>query len=182
MVPGPESKFAGFRQIPPEYFDCEQTPLEPYWPDYGSPMEKGTQRNLSEIPVTVGFKRKNYRFMRSVYNTISHPSLYHLHLVAIFWHTHLLRKLYLCPEVTASDDMRLLVKSALANEQPVIHMYFHSSSLVDGATGFMEQENAYDVICSNIENIVEYIKSVANIRFCTISEASVLLKNRDLSL
>jgi peptidoglycan/xylan/chitin deacetylase (PgdA/CDA1 family) len=133
------SMFPFFRN---EYFDCEQTPLEPYWPDYDNPMEKGAQRNLIEIPVTVGFNRKNYRFMRSVYNTISHPSLYHLHLVAIFWHTHLLRKLYLCPEVTPNDDMRLLVNSALANEQPVIHMYFHSSSLVDGATGFFFNNNS----------------------------------------
>ena len=98
------------------------------------------------------------------------------------WHTRLLRKLYLSPEVTAADDMHTLVDFVLANRLPVIHMYFHSSSLVDGVTGFMDQENAFDVICENIRSVVEYTRSRANTRFCTISEAAALLKHRDLSL
>jgi hypothetical protein len=165
-----------------QYFDCDKTPLEPYWPDFDDPMSKGSQRNLIEIPVTVGFNRPNHRLMRSVYNTITHPYLHHLHLVGILWHTHLLRKLYLSPEVTSSDDMHRLVDFVLTNELPVIHMYFHSSSLVDGVTGFMEQENAFDVICNNISSVVDYAQSQANTHFCTISEAAALLKHRHRSL
>ena len=66
----------------------------------------------------------------------------------------------------------------LDNNHPVIHMYFHSSSLIDGVTGFMKQNNAFDVICNNIEQVVEYTHSKTNIKFCTISEAAVLIKNR----
>lgn len=163
-----------------EFFDCEQTILTPYWPNFTEPMNSGAQRSLLEIPVTVGFNWKHHHLMRRLYNIISHPALYHLHLVTLFWHTHLLRKLYLSPEVTSGKDMRPLVNFALDNQHPVIHMYFHSSSLIDGATGFMKQDNAYDVICNNIRQVVEQIQERANIRFCTISEAAVLLKHRNI--
>jgi hypothetical protein len=161
-----------------EYFDCEQTTLTPYWPDFSEPTNGGAQRNLLEIPVTVGFNWKHHHFMRRLYNIISHHALYHLHLVSFFWHTHLLRKLYLSPEVTSGKDMRPLVNFALDNQHPVIHMYLHSSSLIDGATGFMKQKNAFDLICNNIRQVVEQIQERANIRFCTISEAAVLLRHR----
>ena len=161
-----------------EYFNCEQTEQIPYWPDYENPMTKGSQRNLMEIPVTVGFNRNNISTALKIYNAISYPLLRHLHLTAIFWHTHLLRKLYLSPEVTSAKDMQPLIDFTLDNNYPVIHMYFHSSSLIDGVTGFMKHKNAFDVICNNIEQVVEYAHSKTNIKFCTISEAAVLIKNR----
>ena len=161
-----------------EYFDCEKTILMPYWPEYESPMYEGSQRNMIEIPVTVGFNRKNFSTMLKIYNAISHPRLRYLHLTAIFWHTHLLRKLYLSPEVMSGEDMQPLIDFAVANNHPVIHMYLHSSSLIDGATGFMKQNNAFEIISNNIQQVVEYTRTKTNIKFCTISEAAVLLKNR----
>jgi hypothetical protein len=162
-----------------EYFDCEQTSLIPYWPDYGKPMVKGSQRNIIEIPVTVGFNRKHFPTMLKIYNAISHPLLRHLRLTGIFWHTRLLRKLYLSPEVTSGKDMKPLIDFALNNHHPVIHMYFHSSSLIDGTTGFMQGENTYDIICSNIKKVIDYTEQKANIKFCTISEAASILKQRE---
>ena len=161
-----------------KYFNYEQTTRIPYWPDYDKPMVKGSQRNMIEIPVTVGFNRKNFSAMLKIYNTISHPLLHHLHLTAIFWHTRLLRKLYLSPEVESGKDMLPLIDAALDNNHPVIHMYLHSSSLIDGTTGFMKPKNAFDIICNNIQQVVEHTHLKTNIKFCTISEAAVLLKNR----
>ena len=161
-----------------KYFNCEQTTLTPYWPDYNKPVLKDSQRNMIEIPVTVGFNRKDFSTMLKIYNAIEHSLLRHLHLTAIFWHTRLLRKLHLSPELTSGKDMQPLIDSALNNNHPVIHMYLHSSSLIDGATGFMKQKNSFDIICNNIQQIVEYTHLKTNIKFCTISEAAVLLKNR----
>jgi hypothetical protein len=163
-----------------DFFDCENTILTPYWPDYDNPVNRGTQRTLMEIPVTVGFNHKNYKFMHKVYNLIAQPSLYHFRLVALFWHTQLLRKLYLSPEMTSGRQMRPLINSVLNNDFPIIHMYFHSSSLIDGATGFMPHKNAFDVICNNIRYIIEYAQKRANLHFCTMSEAAVLLKHQSL--
>lgn len=161
-----------------DYFTCEHTTLVPYWPEYENPMYPGSQRNIIEIPVTAGFNHKKFSAMLKIYNAITHPRLHHLRLTALFWHTHLLRKLYLCPEVTSGKDMQPLIDSALDNDHPVLHMYLHSSSLIDGATGFMDQKNAFDVICNNIQHVIEYTRSKTNIKFCTSSEAAVLIKNR----
>jgi hypothetical protein len=161
-----------------EYFDCEHTPLTPYWPDYRDPMTKGSQRNIREIPVTAGFNHKHFSLMQRISKAISHPIIRPLRLTGIFWHSHLLRKLYLSPEVTSAQDMQVLIDSALDNEAPVIHMYLHSSSLISGATGYMKQKYSLNVICKSIEQVVEHIRFRSNIQFCTISEAATLLRNR----
>jgi hypothetical protein len=164
-----------------EFFSCENARLEPYWPDYSDPIQSGRQRNIIEFPVTVGFNRKYYQTMLKIYNVLSSPWLKPLHLIGILWQTRLLRKLYLSPEVTSGEDMKPLVDFAIDNHHPVIHMYMHSSSLIDDATGFMEGKNTFDTICSNITQIIEYAHRKSNIKFCTISEAATILQNRSSS-
>ena len=102
-----------------------------------------------------------------------------VHLTGIFWHTRLLRKLYLSPEATSGKDMLPLIDFALNNHHPVIHMYLHSSSLVDSKTGFMKDNNALEVICRNIKQVIRYTETKANIKYCTISEAATILQHRD---
>ena len=162
-----------------KYFNNENVSLEPYWPDYNDPLVSGPQRNIVEIPVTVGFNHANYSLMLKVYNVVSAPIFNLLRLVGILWHTRLLRKLYLSPEATSGKDMKPLIDSALKNGQPVIHMYFHSSSLIDDSTGLMKGNNTYQTICDNIQEAVEYLNHKANVKFCTISEAACLLKQRN---
>jgi len=162
-----------------KYFNNEKVKLEPYWPDYNNPSDQGPQRNIVEVPVTVGFNRSNYSAMLKLYNLVSLPIFYPLRLVGILWHTRILRKLYLSPESTSGNDMKPLIHSSLKNQNPVIHMYLHSSSLIDGPTGFTEQQNSFDIICDNIRQAIDYTSKIANIKFCTISEAASILKLRE---
>ena len=161
-----------------EYFDCEYTSLVPYWPKYDEPMTKGSQRNILEIPVTAGFNRNNFGLMQSISKAIGHPGLRPLRLTGLFWHCRILRKLYLSPELASADDMKVLIETALENELPVIHMYLHSSSLIDGTKSYINQKDSFNVICKRIEQVVEHIYFRSNVRFCTISEAAALLRER----
>lgn len=161
-----------------DYFDCERTPLAPYWPDFSQPMEAGKQRDILELPVTVGFNRGNGAIPRGVYNTVSKPALDQLRLVGALWHTRLLRKLYLSPEVMPGDEMRPLVDLVLSQRQPVLHMFMHSSSLLDHAAGMMSTANAMEKVMKSIGTLLEYAHSRANVTFCTISEAAVLVNQR----
>lgn len=165
-----------------DYFNNENVKLEPYWPDYSNPSRPGPQRNIVELPVTVGFNRSNYATMLKIYNLVSSPLFSALRLVGILWHTHLLRKLYLSPESTTGNEMKPLIRSSLHNDNPVIHMYLHSSSLIDRAREFKHQQYTYDMICENIKQAVAYTRQKANIRFCTISEAATILKQRENSI
>jgi hypothetical protein len=162
-----------------KYFNNEMVKLVPYWPDYNNPIDQGPQRNIVELPVTVGFNRSNYSTMLKLYNVVSLPIFNTLRLVGILWHTRILRKLYLSPESTSGNDMKTLINSSLKNRNPVIHMYLHSSSLIDGPTGFTHQQNSFDIICDNIKQAIDYTCQKANIKFCTISEAASILKQRE---
>ena len=161
-----------------EFFDCDHVYPKPFWPKLDDPHHGGTQRDLLEIPVTVGFNRKNFNLMDKIHNALQNPVLLPLRLTGLLWKTRLMRKLYLSPEVISGHEMTPLVDMAVANRLPLLHMYFHSSSLIEGTTGFMKSENAITQICDNIKLLVDYAKSRANIQFCTISEAACLLENR----
>ena len=161
------------------YFNNEKARNVPYWPDYNNPIDQGPQRNIVELPVTVGFNRSSYSTMLNIHNFASLPFFRTMHLVGILWHTRLLRKLYLSPEVTSGNDMKPLIDSSLNNHNHVIHMYLHSSSFIDGATGFKQQKYTYDIICDNIKQAIDYIDNKANIKFCTITEAASILKQRE---
>jgi len=50
---------------------------------------------------------------------------------------------------------------------------------IDGITGVMKNKNSFETICKNIQDVVVYAKGKANLKFCTISEASNLLKFND---
>ncbi|MEM1143524.1 MAG: polysaccharide deacetylase family protein [Pseudomonadota bacterium] len=160
------------------YFDCEATTLQPYWPDFKEPMRPGQQRDVLEFPPTVGFNGTNPSRMLRRYKAVSQPSFERLRLVGLSWHTRFVRKLYLSPEVTSGKDMRPLVDFALATKNPMLHMFLHSSSLIEQGTGLIEGPNAFGTIQRNIAELVAYAQTRANLTFCTLSEAALLVNHR----
>ncbi|MCU7555370.1 polysaccharide deacetylase family protein [Alteromonas sp. ASW11-19] len=161
-----------------DYFDCSDAPLLPYWPDSQTPTVAGAQRAIYEIPVTVGFNRADFSKSNAIYKQLSHPAAKLLRPVGVAWHTRLLRQLYLCPELTTSDDMIALCQRALENDYPVLHMFMHSSSLVDNGNSLVAQKNAFETITTAIRRVVDFVSEQRAVRFCTISEAGHLLKQR----
>lgn len=159
-----------------EFFTCEGAPTFPYWPSLTDPLQPSAQREIMEIPVSAGFNIANFDLGEKVHNTLSSPSLAWTKSIGVLWHSHLLRKIYLSPELTESADMNALIDSCLHNHHPVIHMYLHSSSLIDGATGLLNVDDAFSRICQRIASSLDHLKAKANIRFCTISEAAVILR------
>ena len=161
-----------------DFFTCEGAPNFPYWPDATDALKPGSQRQIMEIPVSAGFNIKNFQFGEKVHNTFASPNLAWTRMIGILWRSNLLRKIYLSPELTNTSNMNALIDKCLENTHPVIHMYLHSSSFIDQATGLLNIENAFDVIMERIELSVRHLKSKANVQFCTISEAAHLLKQQ----
>ncbi|EED33949.1 glycosyl transferase, group 1 [gamma proteobacterium NOR5-3] len=159
-----------------DYFSCEGSPLTPYYPDLDKVLTAGDQRKLMELPVSAGFNRGNFDRAQRIHKALSSAPASWLRAVGLLWHTRLLRKLYLSPELTEANDMNSLVDQCLNNGQPVIHMFLHSSSLVDHVTGLMDTDNAYDVITDRIAQTLKHLSQRAKVTFCTASEAAELLK------
>ena len=161
-----------------EHFSCLDAPLGPYWPDLQDPNIPGQQRSILELPVTVGFNHGDFKYMRKLSALAEHSWLEKCRSVAFLWHTKLLRKTYLSPELSSVTDMQNLMQASLQNDAKVIHMYLHSSSLLDGATGFYEHQNAFASLTNAIKESVQYLQNIANVKFATITEATHLLEMR----
>lgn len=158
-----------------EFFTCEGAPTFPYWPSLTDPLQPSAQREIMEIPVSAGFNIKNQSHGEAIHNFFAAPQISWTKSIGMLWHSGLLKKIYLSPELTDSTNMNLLIDSQLKNNHPVIHMYLHSSSFVDNATGLMSAQNAFELITARIKASISHLTAKANVRFCTISEASVLL-------
>lgn len=159
-----------------EFFTCEGSPNIPYWPDFNDPLAIGEQRDILEIPVSAGFNRSNFTIANTIHNALASPAMGWTKTVGFLWHTNILKKLYLSPELTTTADMCSLINTCLHKRHPVIHMYLHSSSLIDNATGLLDKNNAFDLICKRIEETFLFLQKKANIHCATISEGAALLK------
>jgi hypothetical protein len=163
-----------------EYFSCVGSPTLPYWPDLNAPLELGNQQTIYELPVTVGFNRTNFEFANTVHTVFAKPPLSWTRFNGLAWHAHLLRKIYLCPELSTPKDMLTLCEKVIDKGYPVLHMYMHSSSLLDNQKGLLgSDQNPFDFISDAVTKVVTQLKSKYDIEFCTISEAADKLQTMD---
>lgn len=160
-----------------QYFSCEKAPSQAYWPGFTDTNETSTQRDIFEIPVTCGFNRTNYSLAQCLHKLMESIPFTWLRANSILWHSKLLRKLYLSPELCSAKDMNRLVKTSLKRQEKVFHMYLHSSSLIDNTTGLNNEINARENICKRIQQVVENLQKTHHVKFCTLSEARKLLIN-----
>jgi hypothetical protein len=164
-----------------EYFSCGGASTLPYWPDLNDPFQHGSQDTLYELPVTVGFNRPQFTLANQIHTAFAKPPLSWTRFNGLAWHTHLLRKTYLCPELSSTQDMLTLCDTVIKKGYPVLHMYMHSSSLLVNQNDLLGGENTpFDFISDAITKVVTQLKSTYDIEFCTISEAASKLQKMDI--
>ncbi|MFC3121993.1 WalW protein [Agaribacter flavus] len=159
-----------------EYFSCQGSPVLPYWPDVANVLKPGSQRNILELPVTVGFNRRPFTLANRIYQAFDSAFMQNLKANAILWHSRILRKIYMSPEVTSSDNMIRLCKAIDTSKQPIVHMYLHSSNLIQSGTGVVDHDDPYQLITTRIKNVIEHLSKRNNLVFMTPSEAKIYFK------
>lgn len=164
-----------------KYFSCEQAPCKPYWPALTDTNLSGQQKAVLEIPVTTGFNRSATQLCQTIHKACEHKPLSWLRLNGLLWHSLLLRKLYLSPELCTSSDMIRLVKTQLQQKQQVFHMFMHSSTLVERVTGLNNEPHARELLCQRIKDVIHYMQQYVTIKFCTLSEAQTHLIERGMT-
>ncbi|MFQ3237190.1 MAG: hypothetical protein ACI9C4_002770 [Paraglaciecola sp.] len=159
-----------------EYFSCYGAPPLPYWPDLTNPLQQAQQNKIYELPVTVGFNQQNFSLCNQVHSLFSEPPYSWTRFNGVAWHTRLLRKNFLCPELSLVDDMLALCDTVINKDYPVLHMYMHSSSLVDNNNSPIGNHNAERFISTAVEQVITRLKNKYNVEFCTITEAAQKLQ------
>ncbi|MDP5031415.1 MAG: polysaccharide deacetylase family protein [Paraglaciecola sp.] len=165
-----------------EYFSCHGAPERPYWPNLNAPLQEDNQQKLIfELPVTAGFNHKNSSLCEKAYRMMEHPTLRWTRITGVAWRTKLLRKSYLSPELFDVPQLLDLSKSALANGTQVLHMFMHSSSLIDNNNSLVGNRDAYKYITEAIRSYISQLQQSVNLEFCTISEAGKRLSEEQTS-
>ena len=162
-----------------KFYSCQGAPNLPYRPSLIDPLEVDNQGEIFELPVTAGFNHGDFALCEKLYRLISHPAINWSHLVGMAWHTRLLRKSYLSPELFDVDEMLSLCHIALNKNYPVLHMFMHSSSLIDNNNSLKGNRNAYAHISDAVRQVVTQLQQQIDIQFCTISEAATILQQRE---
>jgi hypothetical protein len=157
-----------------EFFDCTGAESKPFWPSLQQTDlsdTSGNQRSILEVPVSTGFNRHAFHFWNNLHETFTKPPFSFLHVNGILWHSHLLRKLYLSPELCTSEQMISLSKTLLAKGQRIFHLYLHSSSLLDNATEMSAHVNAREQITQRLDEFLSWLSEHCEVEYKTLSEA-----------
>jgi hypothetical protein len=157
-------------------FSYEGAPDEPYWPDFDSLLERGSQRDILELPATSGFNVSGFEGASRLHRLLSRPPLGALRMVGVLWHTRLLRKITLSPELFDARDMLALARASIRRGRRFLNLYFHSSSLLPGCTPYVPDEAAEERFYGYIESFRESLKSLGNVQPVTLAEAGAQLK------
>ncbi|OQY57609.1 MAG: hypothetical protein B6245_16080 [Desulfobacteraceae bacterium 4572_88] len=152
-------------------FSYYGAPDTPYWPDFENLKTRGTQRDIFEIPVSSGFNFKNFELSDKIHQFLSSDPWRHFRMIGILWRLGLFKKLQLSPELTNSSDMISCIQACLRRGHRIIHMFFHSSSLLQGGSPYVSNEADETRFYKSIEDVVHYMKANTNVTFCTLSEA-----------
>ena len=152
-----------------DYFSCYSDEILPYWPSLDNPLRVGNQNKIAEIPVSAGFNNRHFSVSDKVFKIINHPQLQFLRLTGIAWQTQLLRKIYMSPELSSSQELKALCDSLIKRHSPIIHMNLHSSSLID--LPYKNNRYSGQALYRHMKSCIEGLKERANVTFCTISEA-----------
>lgn len=159
-----------------QYFSCLNACEKPYWPDVADPNHPGAQRSIFEIPITSGFNRPGFEFWNKVHKAISASLLKPVRVVGLAWHSRFLRKLFLSPELASAQDMIALVSASLASGNKVVHMFLHSSTLLEERGEYNQHNIGRGELYDNIRTVVEHLTKKNQVEFCTVSEAARYLR------
>ncbi len=153
-------------------FSYHKAPDTPYWPSFSEFTRPGSQREIFELAVTAGYNRPNFPFWNKLHLALSRKPLSNFRLIGILWKLGIMRKIQLSPELANTEEMISLVKAAIARGNRVIHMYFHSSSLLPGMTPYVKNATEEKEFYDRIGAVFNFLKENTHLHCCTLEEAA----------
>jgi hypothetical protein len=136
------------------------------------PTESGV---LVEYPITVGFTRFPPSSWPGVAKTLATPGSRRFHILGIASRLGLLRRVVLSPETHSVQDMLTVSRRLIEAKAPFLHLFFHSNSLLPGRTPFVRTVADVRHLYDSLRQYVEGLQKIADVRFCTVSEAAATL-------
>jgi hypothetical protein len=145
--------------------------VRPYRLDPSDIYGEKPDGDLLEVPPTIGFWQKNHFRQLARQERLSKGLSKQLHVLGILDRMHLLNNRWLSPEQSPGSDMIKLAKSTVREGIDVLNMFFHSNSLLPGATPFARDVAERDRLLDRIRVFLAF--AVENgYKFAPLSRAA----------
>ena len=148
----------------PDFSCCEPSP---YW--------FGKNREMLEIPMTVGFAGAFRQVGTPMFDVLDSSAGRTLHLRGIFARLRLFDRIVLTPEGITAEEHRLLVRTLLAAGQRVFSFTYHSPSLAPGNTPYVQSEADLALFLDKFERFFDFFFGEIGGRAATPMEIKELL-------
>jgi len=110
---------------------------QPYTFMEESPTDRNPRGALAEIPVSIGYLHGEFQACAKLAERLSSGPLRRLKLGGLLSRVHLLRKVWLSPEMETPARMMQLVRQMRRQGYGVLNLVFHSSALMGGCGPFV---------------------------------------------
>lgn len=137
-------------------------------------IEVPTKDLLLEIPVSIGFLQKKFELANKILKNIQKIN-HKFRLIGILNKLGLLKKVWLSPEISTSNQMINLSKVLMTKNIKILNMTFHSVTLIPGFNHFAKTENDLKEFYKRIYKFLEFCKE-SGIKPITLSETINLLE------
>jgi len=112
----------------------------PFKLKFNNSFHTDLNEEIIEIPVTIGFLRKNFSLSNRVLNGIKKSYLRHFSIIGLLSTMKLINLVWLSPELNNGKDMIKLSRVMMQKHYKIINMTFHSSSLKEGLNQFVKKK------------------------------------------
>ncbi len=136
--------------------DFSDAPIDCYKFNPNAILTKDPNGLMLEVPVTIGFYQKNYKFWASIRERIMKSRLSRYHMIGILDRLRILNLRWLSPEMCSGKEMVLLAKAAMRNGYQFLNMSFHSTSLLPGRSPFVRTKSDIKRFLNDIETFLMF--------------------------
>jgi hypothetical protein len=140
------------------------------------PPRRAGDRAFWEIPLTLGFTRRPFRFWHSLFSRIENTCLSKLHLIGIAERLGLVRRVWLNFEQPLGQNMLPFLWKLRGMNLPCICLTVHSSSLMAGKNGFTRTKADEDRLFAYMESVFATLAQWPEIQPATVSEVALQLE------
>jgi hypothetical protein len=136
--------------------DFSTAPHRPYYVGGDDLCRPEPAGKLLEVPVSVGFNRKNFSRAHALQQAIRRAGLSPLRLEGLLDRLNLVRRIKFSPEQSGERRMKQLAEAYLRQQAPAIVLMFHSSSLMPGYSPYVRTPADLERFYRRLESVFEY--------------------------
>jgi hypothetical protein len=129
-----------------------------------------------EIPLTLGFTRRPFRFWQRAFDRVENSWLSKLRLIGLAERAGLVRRVWLNFEQPLGQNMVPFLRKLRRLNLPCICLTIHSSSLMAGKNGFTPTQAAEDRLFAYMDEVFGTLAEWPEFQPATVTEVALKLE------